>query len=226
MAYVAITHKLESAIMKKIRGLENIEIAGEKKPEVPALTGMEDWLRPILWGVLTDTPFEGDPSLSVADTSIDFKLFYTNSVGIETSVFETLPCLRVSRFYDVNEYGQKPYNFRIHVYEDTFPYFKELADHLRTTREISVRWDKVAKQVSEFLGSCKSLNEALKLWPDLRRYVPEEALARINEKTEKPKKDQSAAMAALAKMDLESISVSNVLARMAGAEANQGDTTS
>ena len=52
------------------------------------------------------------------------------------------------------------------------------------TEEI-VKWQTVANQVSDFLDRCKSLNQALKLMPSFRMYIPAELLARVDEKVER-----------------------------------------
>lgn len=83
--------------------------------------------------------------------------------------------------------------------------------------EITERWSKVQSQVLSFLDNCKSLNEAVKLWPDVLRYVPDEYKERLERKAVKVVKE-SAALAALKEIDLDAVTTSTVLARMAGAK--------
>lgn len=89
-------------------------------------------------------------------------------------------------------------------------------------KECADRWNTVARQISTFLDSCKSLNEALKLLPDIERYVSADYIARVNEKrgtTSVKKADEEArkagVLAALKNVDVEVVRTSEVLARMA-----------
>ena len=50
---------------------------------------------------------------------------------------------------------------------------------------ISLKWDKTEEQVMLFLGKCKSLNEAIKLWPHVALYIDDEDLERFNKKVER-----------------------------------------
>jgi hypothetical protein len=97
------------------------------------------------------------------------------------------------------------------------PKFPELFERMENHIEANTRWDEVANQVAKFLETCKSANEAIKLWPDVARYLPQDVLDKVALKTEKVTKMESAAIAALRAMDMDSINASNVLARMAGA---------
>lgn len=48
------------------------------------------------------------------------------------------------------------------------------------------RWAKVAVDVVGFLNKCKSLNEAVKLFPAVRMYIAHEDLQRLDRKLERP----------------------------------------
>jgi hypothetical protein len=51
---------------------------------------------------------------------------------------------------------------------------------------INNRWAKVKTDITEFLGKCKSLNEAVKLFPGVRMYIHYEDLERLDRKAERP----------------------------------------
>ncbi len=53
-------------------------------------------------------------------------------------------------------------------------------------KAINARWDKVETDVTEFLNKCKSLNEAVKLFPGVRMYIHYEDLERLDRKAERP----------------------------------------
>lgn len=57
----------------------------------------------------------------------------------------------------------------------------------RTQVEITTRWLGVETDVITFLKKCKSLNEALKLLPNMRLYISKDDLARVDHKQERPK---------------------------------------
>jgi len=108
------------------------------------------------------------------------------------------------------------YNNRVQIKNLTHPEIKEYIDKSRADRSIMDRWDRVMEQVTEFLKNCKSLNEGLKLWPQLAMYIPASDIERVNRKNDKEKKASGAA-SALASMDTDMLISSAVIARMSGA---------
>ncbi len=50
---------------------------------------------------------------------------------------------------------------------------------------IKDKWDKVNKDILEFLGKCKTLNEAVRLFPGVRMYVQRDDLERLDRKVER-----------------------------------------
>lgn len=99
------------------------------------------------------------------------------------------------------------------------PEFAEYLASVIASDEIKQRWDKIRLQVLTFLDECKSLNEALKLWPQVNMYVPKEYLDRVAEKGEaKPK--ESRAADALKNLDTNLAVSSAVIARMSGASTS------
>jgi hypothetical protein len=52
--------------------------------------------------------------------------------------------------------------------------------------DIDTRWAKVETDITEFLGKCKSLNEAVKLFPGVRMYIHYEDIERLERKLERP----------------------------------------
>ena len=51
---------------------------------------------------------------------------------------------------------------------------------------INARWEKIKDDIDEFLGKCKSLNEAVKLFPGVRMYIHREDIERLDRKLERP----------------------------------------
>lgn len=51
---------------------------------------------------------------------------------------------------------------------------------------INNKWAKVKTDITEFLDKCKSLNEAVKLFPGVRMYIDSEDIQRMERKIERP----------------------------------------
>ena len=51
---------------------------------------------------------------------------------------------------------------------------------------INNKWEKVKTDITEFLHKCKSLNEAMKLYPGVRMYLDLDDIARMERKIERP----------------------------------------
>ena len=50
---------------------------------------------------------------------------------------------------------------------------------------LDAKWKKVEKDILEFLGKCKTLNEAVRLYPGVRLYVNRDDLERLDRKVER-----------------------------------------
>jgi hypothetical protein len=99
------------------------------------------------------------------------------------------------------------------VFPHDAPEVKAFVDYDSLQRDIAARWDKVESDLTHFLGKCKSLNEALKLWPQIEMYIPREYMNRVNEKRERTKGNDDAAEA-LKALDTDHLTTAAVLARM------------
>lgn len=114
------------------------------------------------------------------------------------------------------------YGNTIHVDENTINLLPEttpdiaklrklMQDH-RTENQITEKWQKIEAAVIEFLKSCKSLNEAVKLMPNIRLYVPDDYAQRLDRKASRSEPSEAAA-----KIPSEEISAAAVAARLMGA---------
>jgi hypothetical protein len=52
--------------------------------------------------------------------------------------------------------------------------------------DIEARWEKIEEDIVGFLGKCKSLNEAVKLFPGVRMYIHSDDIERLERKLERP----------------------------------------
>jgi hypothetical protein len=79
--------------------------------------------------------------------------------------------------------------------------------------EIHERWGKVNSDIQVFLNKCKSLNEALRLWPALKMYVPEEYIERVETKVERRKRETEI----VESVDIGELTAAAIAAKLSGA---------
>lgn len=80
-------------------------------------------------------------------------------------------------------------------------------------KAIDSRWAKVETDIIEFLDKCKSLNEAVKLFPGVRMYIHREDIERLERKLERP--TQRAKI--VEDMDTEGLTAAAIAAKLAAA---------
>jgi hypothetical protein len=226
MAYAAITSGLKQEVRSKIQQLKNVEIITLKdhdhvEEQITSSPLIQEALLTLMWES-TEPDLRDRLEKYNRDCVVKFKFTmpaeYSHN-GTEERVKECrataskgIPCLvEISTGY--NQSTAKTYSVDFH----SDPLFAEYADAFKNRRECSKRWEAVETQVLNFLDSCKSVNEALKLWPDVARYLPKHAIDKVNLKAEKQVKEVSDALKALGAIDMDAVNTSTVLARMAGA---------
>ena len=79
----------------------------------------------------------------------------------------------------------------------------------------NMRWAKVQEDVKKFLGACKSVNEAIKLWPDVVMYLPKDVIDKVAMKRDNTK-TESAAAGMLSVLNTEELTSAAVIARLSG----------
>jgi hypothetical protein len=84
--------------------------------------------------------------------------------------------------------------------------------------ENNKKWKAIRSQIRDFLNNCKSLNEAVKLWPDVRIYIPNSYMERMLAKSERTAEKISKASEFLKQIDTDNAVAAAVGARMAGAK--------
>ena len=92
-------------------------------------------------------------------------------------------------------------SFREHTIPyDLCPETKKYFDLYVREQAFEAQWQKINNDVRNFLKSNKSLNSALKAWPELRAYIPSKYLERVDKKPERRAQQEQAAQA-LAEID-------------------------
>lgn len=213
MAYVAITHQLHQDVRTTIRNKLNAELALLPSPPDTVNVPEDPALVALVWGEHLPLK-DAIPINWMADISrVEYRTSYTvDGMNYTCSVLRELgPVMKgppAHEAYSASAYGGR--RFLLNVPEND-PFVADMVAHHRQKREITNRWDKIMRDIERFLNSCKSVNEALKLWPDVRIYLPEHVLRRVEEKRAKP-------AASAAKEVLGSIDTSSAVAAAVGLE--------
>lgn len=88
------------------------------------------------------------------------------------------------------------------VPRDICPEIRGYFDLAIKEQDFNTKWQKIKSDVRVFLESNKSLNAAIKAWPELRTYIPPQYLNRVDAKPERKAQQEKAAQA-LAEIDRE-----------------------
>lgn len=223
MAYVSISKDLTDSIRSTIHGLRDAELNSmaslEKFDEaVRTNTDFHTTIVNNLWAEELDLRERLTKHNRTLDVHLEIKAFYDTAAGTR-SINRTivLSKLAVPCFVKFKQSWGDAY-LQLHVDAADYEVLAPLRDILVARDECIQRWAAVEKQVLAFIEKCKSLNEAVKLWPDLRRYVNREYTGRLDKKVERTRPEQSEAAAALKALDVDLVNSSVVLARMAGAK--------
>ncbi len=214
MAFVGISKNFIERVGQKIHGMQKAEI--NSLGEQPKITAMntEPWILQAVWGehlhLLEKMPEKwlGKASnlkfrFNIDNPDLpDDRRNYAFGVEFADPVF-------VPPGY--SWYGETPVDASV-------PQIAPVVVYATKFREIDARWLKVRTQVLSFLGSCKSANEAVKLWPDVKMYFDQEDIERLESKTVRSGTSESEAAKKLAELDTGSLTSAAVIARMSGAQ--------
>lgn len=250
MAYVSLSRDLRHEVRSKIHSLKRTELDGIK-PAEGAITELHKALDPEIKRreIIRNRPagLEGYDHLFTKANRLVYRNWEVDVVVFDKIDDREIPISSgrvdigdVPAYFTLNPHGgnvsswpRPQYSFsREDLLNSTTEREKVEAGlaWVDAQRECHDRWNRVERQINDFLDTCKSLNEALKLLPDIERYVPEYYLSRVNEKrggTASAKKTDEEArkaevLAALKNVDVEVVRTSEVLARMA---AGAGSST-
>lgn len=217
MAYVAISGELRDSIRRNIQAMCRRELQAApptEKTEIVQSHQITDHHYQLSWGEF----------VHLKDQMPKEWMRYTESLQLKADRCIDDEGRTVSAFIQLtfpgkiaSPPGTEHWGRRVSVSED-YPGMKEMLDAAHQRLEINARWDKILNDVAKFIANCKSLNEALKLWPALRAYIPQNYLDRIDQKVAKVK--DSAALEVLKQIDTESATAAVVGLRFI--EAAQG----
>jgi hypothetical protein len=203
MAYVAISGSLVSDVRSVISNMQRKELAAIGP--IPPLDGTEPFIDLGIWGRYLHLKSQMPAEWKGQMTSVRLRIQLED--GAWQGDVNTKNVVEVPPRY--SQYS--PTTISVH-YQDNL--LKPVVDSVSQQRDCNARWKKVEEQVVPFLEKCRSLNEALKLWPDLRMYIPREYLDRVERKVERSKADSAAAQEALKNIDTDTVVAAAVIARI------------
>lgn len=213
MAYVAISTQLMNEVSSKINRMKEADDNLIQKPidEITYQTLPND-LEQLLWGShyhLKDV-IPDDWKVYNKDFRANTRFVHDGGelksmVAIKTAVGTAAPPKASS------------YTTHFDVPAD-HPIIAEVVQRDIAYYENRKKWKAISSQIRDFLNNCKSLNEAVKLWPDVRIYIPNSYMERMLAKSERTAEKISKASEFLKQIDTDNAVAAAVGARMAGAK--------
>lgn len=205
MSYVAISAKFNSDVRNKLRAMRQRDASQVPSIEYK-LSGTRTDLLTWAWGEhlhLKDV-IPASWCGKTSNIQLRFDVAERGSVRIRAEIMPPL----------ITPPGGVPSGvFPISVDD---PEIKPFVEREAAIYDVIQRWDKVDSQILEFLGKCRSVNEAIKLWPQIEMYIPTEYMERVNEKKERNASGPSQAAEALKTLDTDHLTTAAVISRMSG----------
>jgi hypothetical protein len=220
MAYVAISERLRDDVRNTIRFKQNAELNLLVKPTAQLLDPNDSRVVDKFWGEYAHLKAIVPREWCRTVDSVQLVTDYLQDPADPASLVTHSHATGFIGGYTVVPPNAETYYPKLRVPNDA----PEVADHIRYAREqhvINTRWNKVREDVMTFLTNCKSLNEALKLWPDIRIYIPQHYIDKAEEKTVKAKAAESKAMEILKQIDTDHAISSAVMVRILEANKQQ-----
>jgi hypothetical protein len=223
MAYVAISNALLSSVQDRINSMYRTEFNSVVQAGLALDDTDIDLVERTVWGDhlhLKDTLPDKwvrkckrvDVQFRAPEYNQEFRCELTRHFKVPPYGGNNVEGARVVGSGDSNMVSYTEVNANLFSGEK----FDAVRHTLANRGEITNRWAKVRTDVNQFLHECKSLNEALKLWPHIEVYIPAHYVEKLNEKRE-VSKSASRAAEILKDIDTSAAVVSATLARMAGA---------
>ena len=215
MAYVAINPAFIGRVKDRIHTMQEAEVKTLGEMPMPQITDKSDFFLDNVWGEHKHlhSLMPGDYKNNAHEWRVIIEI-PNAAEGVQA--FEVAINTRhMTDAYPPNHswYSYKKVNADVEKYPEVAP----LVAYLTSKAEILSRWANVVDKVVGFLKECKSLNEAVKLWPDLKVYIDDSDIQRLEVKVTKGEKSSKAAEA-LASLDTDELMGAAVIARLSGAE--------
>jgi hypothetical protein len=195
MATVGITKELISRVKTKIDGMRKAERANDL-PDIDKNYSIDaSKLYNIgCWGADHVHLIESIPKdwlSKTTDASITINGWTDEAPSLHTSVRFTGMTFAYQRPADgyYNRHQSELTLDQVRAFPEETPGRAELLQRWGDAvieKAINSRWAKVEADITEFLNKCKTLNEAVKLFPGVRMYIHYEDIQRLERKLERP----------------------------------------
>jgi hypothetical protein len=213
MAYVAISGALIEDVQDQIKKLRGSEV--KTIPEVTRymkMTAIPEDLELLVWGQHNNLRDVIPHEWKREREDITLRVDYVSAEGTEQRIECQINFVGSRLVCPPNAGGY----YHTIIVDANYHLVAPYVAYAKQVHEIDERWDKVKEQIIKFLKGCKSLNEALKLWPDVRIYIPKQYIERIERKVERASADSSA-LDILKSIDTDGAVAAAVGARLASA---------
>jgi hypothetical protein len=214
MAFVGISKDFMDRVKSKIHNMHLAEIKTLGEVPTISITNREPWVLKSLWG----------DHIHLVDQMPEKWMNKLEEVRLRVEINNP----------DLLDKSDRNFSFKVKAsskivappnfdwYEETAvpadcPQIAPVVEYATKFKEIQVRWINAETQITQFLRSCKSANEAVKLWPDVKMYFDPHDVERLETKTIRSGTAESEGAKKLAELDTTSLTSAVVIARMSGA---------
>ena len=215
MAYVAISANLVSSTQNNIIKMRDKEKAAVTAPSDRINVSNKDAnLELLIWGdhlrLRDQMPSEWKKTYNRINARIQYE-WAPETVSSFDFIFESVDPIEVPQCNENSYYG---HNITVDANSHLLPPQARAAlEHQKFCRQTDAKWKDVKDNVTKFLESAKSLNEALKLWPALALYINDEYIDRVNNN---PKREKTASKAEeiLASISIDDLTAAAVASKL------------
>ena len=219
MAHVAISRDFLNRVDNKIDRMQNAELKALGAEPTVVMPPESQVMLETLWGanlhLRKQIPDTWRNRSNSARVNFNTKVTKLNSDGEPAPVSMSVNVRPTAGEFDfppdANWHTTRFLSDRDH------PDFREIVAYGDAKAEIEVRWHTVRTKVTEFFKSCKSMGEAVKLWPDCKVYIDDEDTKRFEKKVVKTASQDSDAAKVLAGLNTDELMGAAVVARLSGA---------
>lgn len=215
MAYVAISGNFMDRVRTKIQYMRNVELKALGEAPIVTCNGNEPFLINAVWGehahLMALMPEKWmrqteDLNVKFAIPGVFTRENEPKYQEINIKLTNALKLPPVFQHYDHK------------VVPNDEPVLAQAVDYAIKSDEIFTRWKQVAEKITDFLHNCKSANEAVKLWPDIKTYFDKDDVERLEAKAERAGQSASNAAEILKGIDTNQVMSAAVIARLSGAQ--------
>lgn len=211
MAFVGISRDFKERVERKINNMRNAELKTLGELPKATLPPNTPFILSLVWGEHLHLKNQMPQNWKGTEDTVALKHVFEHESEKYSYTFNL----------SLTDKLETPPNFYRYSHMEVAKGIPELAAieaYNTSYHEITLRWQTVKSKIINFLDSCKSANEAVKLWPDVKMYFDTDDVERLERKVERAGSPQSQAAQVLSSMDLGELQSAAVIARLSGAK--------